>query len=109
MVDYGVRVLGLPWSHAPALVWFGRLAGLLCLAASGWLLIKTSLQTPAPDRLQRIGAALILMALLTAAAAGAVRYDFAPERETPPSLWHLRGHGADRHPVRRLRISQILL
>jgi hypothetical protein len=83
MVDYGVRVLGLPWSHAPALVWFGRLAGLLCLAASGWLLIKTSLQTPAPDRLQRIGAALILMALLTAAAAGAVRYDFAPERETP--------------------------
>jgi hypothetical protein len=83
MFDYGVRVLGLPWSHASALVWFGRLAGLLCLATGSLFLVKLSFQTSAPARLQRIGAAMILFAFLTAAAAGVIRYNVAPEREIP--------------------------
>jgi len=83
MADYSIRLLGLPWSRLAALVWFGRLVGLLCLTVGGWLLVKISLQATPPSRLQRIGAALILLALLTAAAAGLVRSDVAPEGELP--------------------------
>ena len=83
MADYSVRVLGLPWSHAPGLVWFGRLSGCFSMLAGGYLLAKTTFQAERPHRLQRIGAALIVFGILTAGAAGFARFDFAPERETP--------------------------
>ena len=83
MLDYSIRLLGLPWSHAPSLVWFGRFAGLMWFTIGGWILVTLSLQTPTPERLQRIGAALILFMFLIAAAAGIARLDVAPDRETP--------------------------
>lgn len=83
MLDYAVRLLGLPWSHAHSLVWFGRLAGLTWLALGSWLLVAVSLHTPVPGRLQRIGAALILFMLLIAAAAGIARLGVASDREMP--------------------------
>ena len=83
MLDYSVRFLGLPWSHAPSLVWFGRLAGLTWFAVGSWLLVTLSLQKPALGRLQRIGAALILFTLSTAAAAGIARLGVVPDREMP--------------------------
>jgi hypothetical protein len=83
MLDYSVRLLGLPWSHAPSLVWFGRLAGLTWFAVGGWLLVTLSLHTPTPERLQRIGAALILFMFSIAAAAGIARLGVAPDREMP--------------------------
>jgi len=83
MLDYAVRLLGLPWSHAHSLVWFGRLAGLTWLALGSWLLFTLSLRTPIPGRLQRIGAALILFTFLIAAAVSFARLGVASDREMP--------------------------
>ena len=83
MLDYAIRLLGLPWSHAPSLVWFGRLAGFTWFAAGSGLLVTLRLHTPTPDRLQRIGAALILFMFAIAAVAGIARLGVAPDREMP--------------------------
>jgi hypothetical protein len=83
MLDYAVRLLGLPWSHAPSLVWFGRLAGLTWIALGSWLLVTLSLRASAPSRLQRIGAALILFMLASAVVAGIARSGVAPDRTMP--------------------------
>lgn len=83
MLDYALRLLGLPWSHAPSLVWFGRLAGLVSFGVGSWLLVALSSHTSTPRRLQRIGAALILFMFLIAAASGVARSGVAPDREMP--------------------------
>src|SRR5262249_3723532 len=38
MADYATRFLGLPWSHAPQLRWFGRIAGAI-LGVAGLSLV----------------------------------------------------------------------
>lgn len=83
MLDYAVRLLGLPWSHSPSLVWFGRLAGLTWFAVGSWLLVTLSSYRATPGRLQRIGAALILFMFSVAVAAGIARLGVAPDREMP--------------------------
>jgi hypothetical protein len=82
-VDYGIRFLGLPWSHAPQLVWPARLIGgsILCLGA--FLLIKNTLSDQLTPRLERLGLALMLFTLLLAVAAAIARSDFEESRETP--------------------------
>lgn len=77
--DYTIRLLGLPWSRAPALVWFGRSVGAAVLATGVWLVIRTTLPHTSPPRLQRIGAALILFASMTAAAVAVARGGIAEE------------------------------
>src|SRR5262249_48157495 len=54
MADYGIRFLGLPWSHAASLVWFGRLVGGLVLAGGvATLLCSDAFRRPV-DGLERI-------------------------------------------------------
>ena len=82
-IDYGIRFLGLPWSHAHQLVWLGRLIGgsIICLGA--FLLIKDTLSDQVTPRLERLGLGLMLFTLLLAAAAAVARSDFEEARETP--------------------------
>jgi hypothetical protein len=82
-LDYAIRFLGLPWSHMPQLVWPARLIGIGIICVGGFLLINDSLATSEATRLQRIGLALVLYALLLAAAAALARVDVAPDREMP--------------------------
>jgi hypothetical protein len=83
MLDYSIRFLGLPWSHSPALVWPSRIIGALILAGGLFVLVRSGLLTPRPDRLTRIAVGLLLFALLMAALAGAGRVDVATDREMP--------------------------
>jgi hypothetical protein len=82
-LDYGIRFLGLPWSHAPQLVWPARLVGASILCLGGFLLTKDSLSGQFTPRLERFGLALVLFTLLLAAAAAFARSDFGEDRETP--------------------------
>jgi hypothetical protein len=68
-IDYGIRFLGLPWSHAVELAWPARAVGLVVLMVGGLVVARASIQREKPPRAQRIGAALILFAFLVAAAA----------------------------------------
>lgn len=83
MLDYAVRFLGLPWSHAAAFVWFGRLAGAAVLAAGLFIVLKHGFMAPSAGRLERVAGGLLLFALLMAALAGAGRVDIATDREMP--------------------------
>jgi hypothetical protein len=74
-IDYGIRFLGLPWSHAAELTWPSRVVGSIILTVGGFVISRASIQREKPLRAQRIGAALILFALLCAAAATVVRVD----------------------------------
>lgn len=73
-VDYGIRFLGLPWSHAAELVWPARLVGAMLLVLGILIVLRQSVvkngTTP-----QRIGAALILFTFLCAGAAAISRVD----------------------------------
>jgi hypothetical protein len=73
-VDYGIRFLGLPWSHAAELVWPARLVGAMLLVLGILIVLRQSVvkngATP-----QRIGAALILFTFLCAGAAAISRVD----------------------------------
>ena len=82
-VDYFMRFLGLPWSHAPATVWFGRLIGACILIAGSALAVRDLVWQKPASKLERIGIALILFGFLVALAAGYARWDVAPDREMP--------------------------
>ena len=83
MLDYSIRFLGLPWSHAAAFLWFGRAIGAVILLAGLFLLLRRGLLAPPRNRLERIALAMLLFALLMAALAGAGRVDIAVDREMP--------------------------
>jgi hypothetical protein len=83
MLDYSIRFLGLPWSHAPQFVWVGRVAGAVVGVVGAILLLWRGILTPPRGRLERIAIGLLLFALLMAALAGVGRVDVAIDREMP--------------------------
>jgi hypothetical protein len=83
MLDYAIRFLGLPWTHAAAFVWFGRAAGAVILVAGLYFLLSRGLRAAPANRLERIALGLVFFALLMAALAGAGRVDIATDREMP--------------------------
>ncbi len=83
MLDYAIRFLGLPWSHMPQLVWPARLVGTGVLCFGGFFIVRESLSGNITTRVQRIGLALVLFVLLTAAAAASARLDIGKDREMP--------------------------
>jgi hypothetical protein len=83
MLDYSVRFLGLPWSHAASLVWVGRIAGSFILVAGLGVIVKHGFLDAPGGRLERIGLGMVLFALLIAALAGTGRVDVASDRAMP--------------------------
>jgi len=83
MLDYSIRFLDLPWSHAGAFVWFGRAIGSVILLAGLFFLLTRGLLGRPRSRLERIALGMLLFALLMAALAGAGRVDIAVDREMP--------------------------
>jgi hypothetical protein len=81
--DYVIRLLGLPWTHVPALVWPGRIVGATVLCVGCALAIRDLVHGGSSSRLERIGVGLILFALLIAAAAAVSRSAVATDREMP--------------------------
>jgi hypothetical protein len=83
LADYYVRLLGLPWSHAPSLIWFGRAVGSALLGAGiATILFRAIVQRPS-GRLERIGVGLLLFALAATALAAVARSSVAPDRTMP--------------------------
>jgi hypothetical protein len=83
VLEYVIRFLGLPWSHVHALVWPSRAVGLTLLLLGSYLIVRDTLTRPKILRMQRIGLALLLFALLIAFAAGTARSGMAADREMP--------------------------
>ncbi len=83
LFDYVIRFLGLPWSHAGALVWFGRGVGLATLGLRCAAILRFGLIRPPHDRLQRIAVGLLLFSLTTAIVIAASRLNTAPQKEMP--------------------------
>ena len=83
MLDYSLRFLGLPWSHAAGFVWFGRMIGAAILGAGLFLLLRRGLLSAPRSRLERIGLGMLFFALLMAALAGVGRVDIATDRAMP--------------------------
>lgn len=81
--DYLVRFLGLPWSHAPQLVFAGRTLGVALLVTMLWLLVSDTLTRPSRDDAELFGLALLLFVMLVAMAAAAARWNIAADREMP--------------------------
>lgn len=82
-IDYGIRFLGLPWTHSAKLVSAGRLIGTITAIVGSWLIIEDLLRQRQRTRLERIGLSLILFAFLVAAAAATARVNVAVDREMP--------------------------
>ena len=74
-IDYGIRFLGLPWSHSETLAWPARVVGFIVLVVGAFVVAKSSFRYEPLKRVRRIGAALILFAILAAAAAAFGRVD----------------------------------
>jgi len=83
LADYYVRLLGLPWSHAPSLMWFGRLIGCIVLGAGIFTLLRGGILHRPVDQLERIGLSLLVFSLLIAAMAAVSRSKVAPELTMP--------------------------
>ena len=47
-IDYGIRFLGLPWSHAVELAWPARAVGLVVLMVGGLVVARASIQREPP-------------------------------------------------------------
>jgi hypothetical protein len=82
-LDYAIRLLGLPWSHMPQLVWPARLIGAGLGCVGGVLLINDCRLACCTTRLKRVGLALVLFTFLVAAAVAIARVDIATDREMP--------------------------
>jgi hypothetical protein len=80
LVDYYVRLLGLPWSHASSLVGLGRLVGYIVLGTSIVTLLRGGVLRRPVSRLERIGLALLMFSLLITAIIAVGRWNWAPER-----------------------------
>jgi hypothetical protein len=83
IVDYLIRFLGLPWSHAPSLVWFGRIVGVAVLGLAVSTILRQGVLTSPATRLERLGVGLLLFALAIAGIVTLGRINIAPEREMP--------------------------
>ncbi|HEY8336722.1 MAG TPA: hypothetical protein VIQ05_23260 [Tardiphaga sp.] len=83
MLDFVVRFLGLPWSHATALVWPGRVIGVAVAATGCWLVVSDAFSGRVKPSFERVGLGMIQFALLVAAAAAVARWNMAPDREIP--------------------------
>lgn len=83
MLDFVIRFLGLPWTHAAALVWPGRMIGTLVLVAGCYLVLTDAVSGQRKPGFERVGLGMFLFALLVAAAAALARLDTAPDREMP--------------------------
>lgn len=83
MADFVIRFLGLPWSHAAALVWPGRAIGTLVLATGCYLLLTDAFSGQRKPGFERVGLGMILFAFMLAAAAALARLNIAPDREMP--------------------------
>lgn len=80
MAEYYIRLLGLPWSHAASLVWFGRLAGCIVLGASILTLFRCGLRGRRLRQIERIGLALLIFGLLITAMITFGRWSVLPEQ-----------------------------
>jgi phosphate/sulfate permease len=80
LADYYVRLLGLPWSHAASLVWFGRIVGCIVLGASILTLFHCMILRRSIGRLERIGLALLLFSLLAIAMVAVGRWYWTQDR-----------------------------
>lgn len=83
VAEYYIRVLGLPWSHAASLVWFGRLAGCVVLGASIITLFRCGLRGRRLRQVERIGFALLMFGLLITAMIALGRWSVLPEQPVP--------------------------
>lgn len=81
--DYMIRVLGLPWSRLPLLLWPGRLIGFGMLCIGVFALLRDGLSARPISRLQRIGLGLMLFSLLVAASAPVARLNLDTGVEVP--------------------------
>jgi hypothetical protein len=80
LVDYYVRLLGLPWSHASSLVWLGRLVGSIVLGAAMVTFFRCGILRRSVGRLERIGLALLMFSLLVTAMIAVGRWFWGPDR-----------------------------
>jgi len=83
MIDYVIRFLGLPWSHASSLVYLGRAVGLATLILGAYAVLRFGILAPPRSRLDRIAVGLLLFGFATAAIITIGRVNTAPEREMP--------------------------
>jgi hypothetical protein len=81
--DYVIRFLGLPWSHSPSLVNFGRAIGLATAGFGGYVLLRFGIFQRPRSRLERIAIGMLLFSFMTAALIAASRVNTAPDREMP--------------------------
>jgi hypothetical protein len=93
MLDYLLRFLGLPWSHAASLVWVARIIGAFILVTGLGVILLRSFLEPPRGRLDRIALGMLLFALLIAvlAAIGRGRCGYGSADADP--LQHFRRHG----------------
>jgi hypothetical protein len=80
LADYYVRLLGLPWSHAASLVWFGRIVGCIVLGGSIVTLFRCRILRRSVGRLERMGLALLMFSLLVTAMIALGRWYWAPDQ-----------------------------
>jgi hypothetical protein len=83
MADYALRFLGLPWSHAHALIWFGRVVGAVVLGSAVLTVFRWGIVAAPVTRLERFGVGLVLFGLAMAAIVMLGRVGVAPEGEMP--------------------------
>jgi hypothetical protein len=76
--DYGTRFLGLPWSHVPSLVWFGRIKGAAVAGLGIATLLWRGLRPGPTNEVEQMGIGLLFFTLAIAALATVARTDNAP-------------------------------
>jgi hypothetical protein len=83
IADYGLRFLGLPWSHSPHLVNFGRAVGLATFGFGAYAILRFGILQPPRGRLDRISVGLLMFGFMTMAVIAISRVNTAPDREMP--------------------------
>ena len=83
MADYVIRFLGLPWSHASALVDLGRVLGAATLSLGCYAILNFGIIHTPRSRLDRIAVGMLLFAFMMAAIITVGRVNIAPDREMP--------------------------
>jgi len=83
VAEYYISLLGLPWSHAASLVWFGRLAGCVVLGASIITFFRCGLRARRLRQVERIGLASLIFGLLITAMIALGRWSELPEQPVP--------------------------
>jgi hypothetical protein len=83
IVDYFLRLFGLPWSHSAALVNPGRLIGLATIGCGVYAILRYGIFGAPRSRLERIAIALLMFSFMTAGLIVLGRLNTAPDREMP--------------------------